>query len=130
MPVSHTQSITTGFGRIRDQASSIRRCPVLPSIKTGVRKITSGTRRTGSTRQVTVPEGINDDDISGMTTTFCPSTDEATGLGVHDYQPTVPGLQPTTPGREPSTLPNFTDEVYTDKWQTKFKPLIGYRIDT
>ena len=91
---------------------------------------TSNTPRTGSTRQVTVPEGINVDDISGMTTTFCPSTDEATGLGVHDYRPTVPGLEPMTPGREPSAPPNLTDEVYTDKWRTKFKPLIGYLIGT
>ena len=28
---------------------------------------------------------------------------------------------PTTTGREPSALPNLTDEVYTDKWRTKFK---------
>ena len=56
-----------------------------------------------------------------------------TGFGlteVHIYPPTVPGLEPTTTGREPSALPNLTDELYTDKWRTKFKPLIGYRIGT
>ena len=52
----------------------------------------------GCTQQVTVPEGNGVDDISGMTITFCPSTDEAAGLGVHDYRLTVPGLKPTTPG--------------------------------
>ena len=49
---------------------------------------------------------------------------------MHIYGPTVPGLEPTTKGREPSALPNLTDELYTDKWRTKFKPLIGYRIGT
>ena len=46
------------------------------------------------------------------------------------YQPTVPGLEPTTAGRERSALSNLTDELYTDKWRTNFKPLIGYRIGT
>ena len=49
---------------------------------------------------------------------------------MHVYRPTVPGLEATTTGREPSALPNLTDELYTDKWRTKFKPLIGYRIGT
>ena len=50
--------------------------------------------------------------------------------GVHIYRPTVPRLEPTTTGREPSALPNLTDELYNDKWRTKFKHLIGYRIGT
>ena len=53
-----------------------------------------------------------------------------TGIGVHIYRPTIPGLEPTTTGREPSALPNLTDELYTEKRRTKFKPLIGYRIGT
>ena len=27
-------------------------------------------------------------------------------------------------------MPNLTDGVYTDKWRTKFQPLLGYRIRT
>ena len=50
--------------------------------------------------------------------------------GVHLYRLTVPDLEPTTTGREPSALPNLTDELYTDKWRSKFKPLVGYRIGT
>ena len=49
---------------------------------------------------------------------------------MHVYQLTVPGLEPTTTGWEPSALPNLIDELYADKWRTKFKPLIGYRIGT
>ena len=49
---------------------------------------------------------------------------------MHIYSPTVPGLEPTTTGRELSALPNLTDELYTDKWRTKFKTLISYRIGT
>ena len=127
MPVSHSQSITTGFGRTGGRHSWML-CASLK--KEWSLRSTSGTPRTGSMRQVTVPEGNIVDHISGMTTTFCPSTDEAAGLGVHVYRPTVLGLEPTTPGREPSALPNLTDELYTDKWRTKFKPLIGYRIGT
>ena len=76
-----------------------------------------------------MPEGINDD-IPDVTNTPIPSTDEATGSGVHIYRPTVPGLEPTTMGREPSALPNLTDELYTDKWRTNSNPLIGYQIGT
>ena len=50
--------------------------------------------------------------------------------GVHIYRPTFPGHEPTPPGRKPRALPNLTDELYADKWRTKFKPLIGYRIGT
>ena len=55
-----------------------------------------------------------------------------TGFGLTGdiYRPTVPGLEPTTTGREPSALPNLTDVLYTEKWRTKHKPLIGYRIAT
>ena len=58
------------------------------------------------------------------------STDEAAGSEVHIYRRTVPGLEPTTTGRDPSALPNLTDELYTDKWRTKVKSLIGCRIGT
>ena len=38
MPVSHSQTLTTGFGLTGDQASDIRKCSVLPSLKSGVRE--------------------------------------------------------------------------------------------
>ena len=49
---------------------------------------------------------------------------------MHIYRSAGPGLETTTTGREPSALPNLTDELYTEMWRTKFKPLIGYRIGT
>ena len=60
-----------------------------------------------------------------LTTGFGLTRDQST-----IYRPTVPGLEPTTTGQEPSALPNLTDELYTDKWRSKYKPLIGYQIGT